>query len=63
MNINPYLSDPVLRETVTVMTVTTANRMEGIKVPRKVTRKHYRMQQAEAEARTLTTPTLRSYKV
>lgn len=51
VNTNPYLSNPVMRETVTVMAVSTANRMEGIKVSRKVTREHYRTLKAEAEAR------------
>ncbi|HEY9724048.1 MAG TPA: hypothetical protein V6D47_18745 [Oscillatoriaceae cyanobacterium] len=48
VNVNPYLSNPELRETVTVMAVNSANRMEGIKVDRKVTREHYRVLTEEA---------------
>lgn len=47
-NVNPYLTNPDLREAVSVLAVNSANRMEGIKVTTKVTREHYRILQEEA---------------
>jgi hypothetical protein len=47
-NVNPYLANPAAREAVSVLAVTSANRMEGVKVTTKVTREHYRILREEA---------------
>jgi hypothetical protein len=47
-NINPYLANPAAREALTVLAVSSANRMEGVKVTTKVTREHYRVLREEA---------------
>lgn len=40
---NPYLADPKFREYMTVTSVHNSNKLEGIDVPRKVTRENYRL--------------------
>lgn len=47
-NVNPYLVNPAAREAVSVLAVNSANRMEGIKVKKQVTREHYRILRDEA---------------
>ena len=40
---NQFQRDPKSREDVTVLAVSTANRLEGMSVTRKVTRENYRL--------------------